>query len=442
MTEERQQALEGADAESPCTPSAFGQPQPSAELPPAGTGSCSPPAGPGTAVDPQRTTAQVRATRKQPRPRRAMDTPPPLHRQTAEQLQASVAALGWREVGTVKRQPPTDAPAFLSHYAAFRGSPVILEGTASRWSLLEESGGAVGALSRWLSETPVETLTLRYDEASSNDLTFDAARRRPELTTFGSLLDRGSTSAADPTAAEQPAPKRAKLAAASAAEDRSWEYLQKLRIPPPDSAGADEHAGLLRLSRSLAWPAVPCLEGLGAEEKETNLWAGRCLSSQLHFDGYDNIHTVVSGEKLFVLFSPWELERLYPTARAEGALNNTSSMGSVLTRRQAPEKWPLAAGASCMLVIVRAPDAIYIPNGWWHEVLTPSFSVSVNTWFGSAKSATARLRPTKIYCFSAEYAQFVLGRIKSTEAAAAEEQQLGLLGEANKGAGEAEAAAE
>jgi hypothetical protein len=44
---------------------------------------------------------------------------------------------------------------------------------------------------------------------------------------------------------------------------------------------------------------------------------------------------VVSGEKLFVLFSPWELERLYPTARAEGALNNTSAMGSVLTRRTA-----------------------------------------------------------------------------------------------------------
>jgi hypothetical protein len=55
----------------------------------------------------------------------------------------------------------------------------------------------------------------------------------------------------------------------------------------------------------------------------------------------------------------------------------------------------------------------------WHEVLTPSFSISVNTWFGSAESATARLRPTKIYCFSDKYAQFVQGRARLAAAAAA-----------------------
>ena len=103
-----------------------------------------------------------------------------------------------------------------------------------------------------------------------------------------------------------------------------------------------------------------------------------------------------------------------------------------------------------MLVVVKAPDAVYskhtchrptacddlqvffperllvfaVPNGWWHEVLTPSFSISVNTWFGSAKSATARLRPTKIYCFSEEYAAFVRERIRTAgEAAAGEEQE-------------------
>ena len=281
-----------------------------------------------------------------------MDPLLPLHEQSAEQLRASVAALGWREVTTVPRQLPADTPAFLSHYNAFRGTPLILEGAASAWPLLQESGGAVSALGRWLQETSVETMTLRYGEAgegSSNDLTFDAARRRPELTTFGSFLDRGTGAGAGTpgagtgtgaAAAAGPAPKRPKLAADAAAEDCSWEYLQKLRIPSPDGAGGDDDAGMLRLSSSIPWPAVPCLAGL--DEKETNLWAGRCLSSQLHFDGYDNIHTVASGEKLFVLFSPWELERLYPTARADGALNNTSAMGSVLTRRQ--DKWPLAAG--------------------------------------------------------------------------------------------------
>ena len=34
------------------------------------------------------------------------------------------------------------------------------------------------------------------------------------------------------------------------------------------------------------------------------------------------------GAKLFLLFSPWELEHLYPARRREGALNNTSDMGA------------------------------------------------------------------------------------------------------------------
>ena len=31
----------------------------------------------------------------------------------------------------------------------------------------------------------------------------------------------------------------------------------------------------------------------GLELAEAALWAGRCLSSQLHFDGYDNVHAVL-----------------------------------------------------------------------------------------------------------------------------------------------------
>lgn len=98
---------------------------------------------------------------------------------------------------------------------------------------------------------------------------------------------------------------------------------------------------------------------------------------------------MLSGSKLFVLFSPWETERLYPTPRRDGALNNTSQLGSVLNLQRNPrdnlpsgikKKFPAAREAHCMLTIVEQGDAIFIPNGWWHEVFTPEFTISVNTW--------------------------------------------------------------
>jgi hypothetical protein len=137
-------------------------------------------------------------------------------------------------------------------------------------------------------------------------------------------------------------------------------------------------------------------------------------------------HAAREGEKLFLLWSPWDLPHLSPRPRREGALNNQSALGSALCR--SPAFWPpagppppaaqlaevaaaaAAAGrASCLFALVRAPDAIYIPNGWWHEVLTPQWAVSFNTWFRSTPQA--RLRPTKLYCFSAEYEAFVHAQV-------------------------------
>ena len=85
----------------------------------------------------------------------------------------------------------------------------------------------------------------------------------------------------------------------------------------------------------------------------------------------------------------------------------------------------MAAEASCMLALVRAPDALYIPNGWWHEVFTPQFALSVNCWFASAAQARASLRPTKLYCFQESYAGFVRRRIEERTARWQQEQDAG-----------------
>jgi hypothetical protein len=233
---------------------------------------------------------------KQPSPK--MEPPP--HRQTLEELARSVEALGWR-LGPrpVVRQPAADASAFCSHYSAFRGEPCVLEGATARWPLVQQQssggGGALATLSRWLHETPVETLTLCYrDEPGEDDVTFNAAARRPCATTFGAFADRaesaGAESVADRRCRSHETARASAEGATAAPGSLSMEYLQKLRIPLPSVAaetGGDP--GLQRLAAALTWPAVPCMAAARAE-RETNLWAGRCLTSQLHFDGYDNIH--------------------------------------------------------------------------------------------------------------------------------------------------------
>ena len=85
----------------------------------------------------------------------------------------------------------------------------------------------------------------------------------------------------------------------------------------------------------------------------------------------------------------------------------------------------MAAEASCMLALVRTPDALYIPNGWWHEVFTPQFALSVNCWFASVAQARASLRPTKLYCFQESYAGFVRRRIEERTARWQREQDAG-----------------
>ena len=250
-----------------------------------------------------------------------------LHALTAAAIADEVRALEWAGVAPVKREPAPHS-SFLSHYTAFRGEPLVLEGAGASWPLLQ--GGAEAVLPRvrgWLEETEVEVLSMSYPD----DLRFDAAARRPATTTFGRFVGRaealaeGEEDRGEGKEGEGSGGRERKKRRRDTEDTEDTEYMQKLRIPAPAEPAQGADTGLRSLAESLIWPpGVPAAAGL--EVKETNLWAGRCLTSQLHFDGYDNVHTVVSGEKLFVCFSPWMLEHLSPTVRRDGALNNTSDV--------------------------------------------------------------------------------------------------------------------
>ena len=154
--------------------------------------------------------------------------------------------------------------------------------------------------------------------------------------------------------------------------------------------------------------------------RERNVWAGRCVTSRIHFDGLDNLHYVLAGRKRVRLWSPWDTASLAP--RGVQQLPVESLAGSSL----APDlvKAPRFLEADMYEAVVQPGDAIFIPAGWWHEVSTnePSHSasdpdpaarppwlpvppssgaLSVNVWFdahiSTAARSQARRRPALVY---------------------------------------------
>jgi len=137
---------------------------------------------------------------------------------------------------------------------------------------------------------------------------------------------------------------------------------------------------------------------------EGNLWAcHRAASTSTHFDSRHNLLVVLKGHKSVTLWSPAESKRLMPGCNGHAAaatagvaeavtqslaskstLNGTaasdsnsssSSSGSNNLSKSSVEQvgWPthalLGKGDGAGVVVeVQAGDALFIPEGWWHQV--------------------------------------------------------------------------
>ncbi len=141
--------------------------------------------------------------------------------------------------------------------------------------------------------------------------------------------------------------------------------------------------------------AVPLdrqMPGFGAEHNFAGfvppgtgrIWIGNALQVQTHFDTTDNLACVVAGSRRFTLFSPDQISNLYP-----GPLEFTLAGQPVsMALFDSPDlsRYPryaeaLAAAETADL----APgDALYIPALWWHHVRSfAPFNILVNYWWGA-----------------------------------------------------------
>lgn len=123
----------------------------------------------------------------------------------------------------------------------------------------------------------------------------------------------------------------------------------------------------------------------GSSLDRTNLWMNIFPAvSCLHYDANHNLLVVLEGAKQVTLFSPACTKYLKPEA-AHGDCPNHSGLSP-------PEAESVARsiseqggdGCTTCTATLQVGDALFIPEGWWHQVRSDRCTMALNYWFRSS----------------------------------------------------------
>ncbi|OQR98745.1 hypothetical protein ACHHYP_08136 [Achlya hypogyna] len=108
---------------------------------------------------------------------------------------------------------------------------------------------------------------------------------------------------------------------------------------------------------------------------QVNLWMTLAASATtLHYDAYDNILRVVRGTKYVRLFTPTSAVAAHP-------VYSKSANHSLLQMADIEAREPTYS------FTVTPNNALFIPEGWWHQVSSEPFTIAVNYWFDGLRPA-------------------------------------------------------
>ncbi|MGZ3240637.1 MAG: cupin-like domain-containing protein [Burkholderiaceae bacterium] len=110
-------------------------------------------------------------------------------------------------------------------------------------------------------------------------------------------------------------------------------------------------------------------------------WIGpKGAHTGLHFDLLDNIAVLVQGLKRFYLAPPGFVQ-------AHGALSNKYDRWARLAKESIHELAERKSPTDLLFYVDLFPgDVLYIPKGWWHEVINIEPSILLSGFFGHWKS--------------------------------------------------------
>lgn len=155
----------------------------------------------------------------------------------------------------------------------------------------------------------------------------------------------------------------------------------------------------------IAWAS----EALGCYPEAVNLWIGNQLSeTSFHKDHYENLYTVVSGHKHFLLLPPTDVHRMYIRQYPAAHYSYSRDVGrftleleepvryvpwcsvnpypSSETRESEMAKFPLYFnGPKPFECTVNAGEILYLPSMWFHHVRQSpddnGYTIALNYWY-------------------------------------------------------------
>lgn len=110
----------------------------------------------------------------------------------------------------------------------------------------------------------------------------------------------------------------------------------------------------------------------------SSTWVGPALArTGLHHDLLDNLALLVTGSKRFYLAPPGSVEQA-------GAVSAKHDRWAVLASLGIHDLAARRRGGHRLYRVDLAPgDALYVPRGWWHEVVNLQASILLSGFFGS-----------------------------------------------------------
>jgi hypothetical protein len=104
------------------------------------------------------------------------------------------------------------------------------------------------------------------------------------------------------------------------------------------------------------------------------IWLGTRVIGPLHYDPSSNLHGIVYGGKRVTLFAPGELPLLYPCSM----LSPIPQMSQASLSNPDHTRFPRLRNANPVTVDLGPGDLIFLPAGWWHQVTTPTPTISID----------------------------------------------------------------
>jgi hypothetical protein len=110
----------------------------------------------------------------------------------------------------------------------------------------------------------------------------------------------------------------------------------------------------------------------------SSVWVGPARArTGLHRDWLDNLALLVTGSKRFYLAPPGSVEQA-------GAVSAKHDRWAVLAAQGVDELAARLRGRHALHSVDLAPgDVLYVPRGWWHEVVNLEPSILLSGFFGS-----------------------------------------------------------